>query len=159
MKNNLAKKQRLKTGGTTTLTTLVRDKKGHMLVKGTIHQDVQLQIQIYQTLRLQFHRNTREQKRSDRSWYKMNGGFQCFKFTLDGKIQTEKHQRKPGVKLQHRQSVCNHYLQQSESNRNKHVLLNSQGQLNTDHIPGHKSSITKCKRIKITTLIHQITMQ
>lgn len=40
MKNNLAKKQRLKTGGTTTLTTLVRDKKGHMLVKGTIHQDV-----------------------------------------------------------------------------------------------------------------------
>lgn len=40
MKNNLAKKQRLKTGATTTLTTQVRDKKGHMLVKGTMHQDV-----------------------------------------------------------------------------------------------------------------------
>lgn len=41
MKNNLTREQKLKTGGTATLTTLVRDKKkGHMLVKGTIHQDV-----------------------------------------------------------------------------------------------------------------------
>lgn len=40
MKNNLTREQKLKTGGTATLTTLVRDKKGHMLVKGTSHQDV-----------------------------------------------------------------------------------------------------------------------
>lgn len=63
----------------------------------------QLQIQIYQTLS---HTNTREQRRSDRSWHKMNEGFQWFKFTLDGKIQTEIPQRKPGANLQH--SVCNH---------------------------------------------------